>query len=124
MDIGTKIKKIRELKNVTQEHIAEALKMSTRGYSKIENNESNINLDKLEKISKVLEVKLTDLLNFNEKQVFNNNFKNLEGNLGDNFVMYKFSDFKKEKELYDLLLSSKEDQIKILKNELENLRKK
>ncbi len=33
LPVGTKIKKVRELKNLTQEHVAEQIGMTTSGYS-------------------------------------------------------------------------------------------
>lgn len=123
MDIGSKIRKVREIKNFTQEYIASSLNMSIRGYGKIESNESNINFNKLEEICKVLEVNPEDLITFDEKQVFNNTFNNYKGNQGDNFVLNKVNDFEKERELYTKLLESKEEQITYLKEELDILKK-
>ncbi len=40
MEIGTKIRKIRELKGFSQENIAHDLEMSITGYGKIERNEA------------------------------------------------------------------------------------
>ncbi len=69
--IGNKIKKVRELKNYTQEYMAQRLEMSQAGYSKIENDESDVSFTKLTQISEILEVKLEDLISFDEKYVFN-----------------------------------------------------
>ena len=38
----TKIRQIRELKNLTQEHIATQLNLTTRAYSKIETGETQL----------------------------------------------------------------------------------
>lgn len=69
--IGNKIKKVRELKNYTQDYMAQRLEMSQAGYSKIESDESDISFTKLNLISEILEVKLEDLISFDEKYVFN-----------------------------------------------------
>ena len=45
---------MRELKNLTQEHLAEELGMSVSGYSRIERDEVKLSSDKLVKISEVL----------------------------------------------------------------------
>jgi transcriptional regulator with XRE-family HTH domain len=52
MEIGTKIRKIREIKGLSQENIAKELSMSITGYGKIERNEVSINFDKLQKENK------------------------------------------------------------------------
>ena len=71
IQVGNKIKKIRELKNLTQEHMADVLKMSQTGYGKIERDESDISLSRLEQISTVFEMKPEDLMSFDEKYIFN-----------------------------------------------------
>ncbi|HXA02953.1 MAG TPA: helix-turn-helix transcriptional regulator, partial [Cytophagaceae bacterium] len=43
MSVGSKIKKIRELRNYTQEYMADRLQMSQSGYSKIETDEVDVN---------------------------------------------------------------------------------
>ena len=68
---GEKIKKIRELKGRTQEYMAEHLEMSQQNYSNIERNEVELKLPILEKITKILGVSINDVLNFDEKMVFN-----------------------------------------------------
>ena len=69
--IGQKIKKFRELKNLTQEYMAAQLEMSQSAYSKIETGESDVTFKKLELISRALGVKPEDILTFNERLVFN-----------------------------------------------------
>ncbi len=71
MKVGNKIKKIRELKNYTQEFMANELSMSISNYSKIERDEISITLDRLEEIAIVLKMKFQDILAFDEKNVFN-----------------------------------------------------
>ncbi len=69
--IGQKIKKLRELKNLTQDYMAAQLEMSQSAYSKIETGESDVTFKKLELISRALDVKPEDILTFNERIVFN-----------------------------------------------------
>ncbi|MBK9633709.1 MAG: helix-turn-helix transcriptional regulator [Bacteroidetes bacterium] len=71
MKIGNKIKKIRELKNYTQEYMANELSMSISNYSKIERDEISVTLDRLNEIAIVLKMKFQDILAFDEKNVFN-----------------------------------------------------
>ena len=67
-----KIKQIRELKNITQEHVANELGLSTRAYSKIETGETQLTISRLNEISGILGVAPLEILGFDEKQVFNN----------------------------------------------------
>ncbi|WP_034680846.1 helix-turn-helix domain-containing protein [Chryseobacterium piperi] len=70
--IGQNIKVIRELKNLTQEYVAERLDMPVGNYSKIENGKTDITLSKLEKIAEVLQVDYQQILSLNPTQFFNN----------------------------------------------------
>jgi transcriptional regulator with XRE-family HTH domain len=71
MKVGQKIKKLRELKNFTQEYMAAHLEMSAANYSRLERDEIPLTLEKLQSISQVLEINYLDILTFDEKQVFN-----------------------------------------------------
>ncbi len=76
MKIGHKIEKLRRLKNLTQENIANELGLTAQAYGKIERNEVAINQDKLEKLSKILNVSMEELLQFDEKVYFSNSANN------------------------------------------------
>jgi transcriptional regulator with XRE-family HTH domain len=71
INIGTKIKKVRELRNYTQEYMAERLAMSQVNYSRIERNEVKIKQEKLKDIADILGIDLEALLAFDEKNIFN-----------------------------------------------------
>jgi transcriptional regulator with XRE-family HTH domain len=71
MQVGQKIKKLRELKNYTQEYMADKLDMTQPSYSKIETGETDISYGKLEKIADVLQLRPEDIVAFNEHLVFN-----------------------------------------------------
>ncbi len=111
MKIGSKIKKLRELKGLSQENIAEELEMSTTGYGRIERDEVDVTLDKLNRISGILGMRVEDIINFDEKIVFNNydNTK-IEKQIGN----YNMPD--EMKQLY-------EENIKLLKQRIEYLEK-
>jgi transcriptional regulator with XRE-family HTH domain len=104
MVIGPKIKKLRELKNLTQEYMAEKLQMSQSNYSRIESNELDIPFTKLQLIADILEINLTDLIEFDSKYFFNNvHAQTINGNINN-------ATSENEKKLY-------EEQIVLLKNE-------
>lgn len=65
------IKKIRELKNLTREYVADELKMSTSGYGKIERGEVDLTISKLVKIAKVLGVSIEFIFKFDVSAFFN-----------------------------------------------------
>jgi transcriptional regulator with XRE-family HTH domain len=71
LNIGNKIKKLRELRNLTQEHMASSLGLSQSAYSRMELGETEITFSKLEKISEELGMKPEELIAFNENMVFN-----------------------------------------------------
>lgn len=59
------IRKIRELRNYTQEYMADQLGLSVSGYGKIERSDSDINLSRITQIAEILNVSRTSLLEFN-----------------------------------------------------------
>jgi transcriptional regulator with XRE-family HTH domain len=71
LKLGHKIKKLRELKNLTQEHMAQSIGVSQGAYSRMELGETEITYTKLEKISDELGMKPEEIIAFNESMVFN-----------------------------------------------------
>ena len=71
LKIGHKIKKLRELKNLTQEHMAKSIGITQGAYSRIELGETEITYSRLEKISEELGMKPEEVIAFNESLVFN-----------------------------------------------------
>ena len=71
MSVHEKIRLIRETKGLTQEQLAEKLKMSPSAYGDIERGDSDIKLSRLEKIAESLDVKLSELFELSEKGSFN-----------------------------------------------------
>lgn len=69
--IGNNIKNIRELKNLTQEFVAEKLDISQSAYSRLEKGEIKISKEKLDQIAEILEVKPEDIKAFDSHKYFN-----------------------------------------------------
>lgn len=65
------IKKFRELKDLTREQMAADLNLSLSGYSKLERGEIEITLNRLFEIATILEVDISQILNFDAKYIFN-----------------------------------------------------
>lgn len=77
--IENKIRNIRELKNLTQEFMADKLGISQAAYSKIENGNTKVSYEKLQDIAKIMGVKVEDIQSFETERYFNS-FNNLKGN--------------------------------------------
>jgi len=114
MDIGTNIRKVRELKGYSQEYMAQTLEISQKQYSRIEKNETELTLTKLEAIGKVLEVTSQQLLGFDEKFIF----QNCENAFGNNQNYYAYSG--KERELFEKRIVHLEGEILFLRNQIES----
>lgn len=86
MEVHEKIRVMRQFKGWSQEEIAEKLNMSAKGYANIEHGNTDIKLSKLEQISETFGMSLLDLLELDEKNIFNftesQNYNSLFGNFG------------------------------------------
>ncbi len=71
MNIGDNIKKFRELKNITREQMAADLNMSLSNYSKIERGEIDLTISRVQEISNIIGVDVSQILNFDATQIFN-----------------------------------------------------
>ena len=103
--IGAKIKHAREAKNLTQDFMAKKLGVTQRAYSKIENNEVNLVVNKLLEIARILGVPPTDFLPNEGGHVYNNIVSSQKGN---GFVI---NQAEKALELYEKLLATKDELI-------------
>jgi transcriptional regulator with XRE-family HTH domain len=112
LNIGHKIKKLRELKNLTQEHMANSIGISQGAYSRMELGETEITYSKLEKISEELGLKPEEIIAFNESVVFNV----MNNQTGTGLVINNSQLSEGEKNLY-------EQQILLLKEENTYLKK-
>ncbi|MDR2206691.1 MAG: helix-turn-helix transcriptional regulator [Flavobacteriaceae bacterium] len=68
-NVARNIRQIRELKNFTQEHMADQLGISQPQYAKIEKGSAILKIDRLQEIADILEVDLAALLTTNN--IFN-----------------------------------------------------
>ena len=71
MSAHEKIRFLRQAKGWTQEEVADKLNMSQNGYGCIERGETDVNLSRLEQIAGLYDIKLSELLGLDEKNIFN-----------------------------------------------------
>ena len=112
MKIGHKIRKLRELKNLTQEHMAKSIGVSQGAYSRMELGETEITYTKLEKISTELGMRPEEVIAFNESMVFNV----MNNQTGNGLVI-------NNNQLSETEMNMYERQIKLLKEENAYLKK-
>lgn len=74
MKIGDNLKKIRESKGLTQQDMADLMHTHRTGYSKMENNQQDIPVDKLVFVAKHFGISVDDIIFFNEKNSVPNEF--------------------------------------------------
>jgi transcriptional regulator with XRE-family HTH domain len=115
MDLGTKIKKVRELRNFTQEHMARELGITQESYSRIESNKSPITIERLMKISEVLKTDMMELLKFDEKVIFQNIVNHQQAN--NNFIQHHNE---VTKEFYERIIQELKDEIIFLRGLLQD----
>ena len=115
MDIGDKIRKVRELKGFKQEYVAGKLGLSVTAYGNIERNESSLTFERLEEIAGVLEVTVQDILNIPEQ--FNVHAITNSQNVGFNAT------FNDNRTCTEDEVEAYKKTIEVLEKEVEHLRK-
>lgn len=111
INIGDNIRKFRELKNITREQMASDLEMSLSGYSKIERNETDLTITRIQQIAQILGLDIAQILNFDESQIFNITNNNVVQSVGAKASsMHFYSDEYKDK--YIKMLESEVERLK------------
>lgn len=125
--IKNKIKSIRELKNYTQEYMADQLGVTQAGYSKIEKGKTILSYVKLVEIAKILEVSVEDVISFDSQRYFNS-FNRVNGNNNGSILINSESSSEALKKLYEdkimlleKLLHKTEDELNRYKEKFGNI---
>lgn len=117
MLVGFKIRKIRELRNYSQEYMALELGISQRSYSSIELDETSPTVERLGKIASLLGISLTDIVCFDPDTMF------LPGKRNESSAMAmlekEFSSLLQILELKDEILQLKNKEIELLRAKLQ-----
>lgn len=69
MSVNNKIRALRELNNWSQEDMAEWLNMSKSSYSRLERDESKLDLVKLEKLARIFKIDIGELIASDDKEL-------------------------------------------------------
>lgn len=115
--LGRKIKKLRELKNYTQEYMATNLQISQNTYSRIENENVKISTDRLKEIASILEVPSEYLIS-EDRPLLTFNTSN---NTIEKFYGQVENVNEEKKETWQQIFKQMENQIKHLQSENERL---
>lgn len=116
--IGQKIRKIREIKGIKQEAMAEILDISQQSYSNIESGKIDVPFSKIESIAKIFEMSVEDIVCFDERFVLNN-YGEIKGN------QIGLNNFPSElKSLYEDKIKLLEDKIAYLTDTINDLKNK
>ncbi|TAE41545.1 MAG: XRE family transcriptional regulator [Runella slithyformis] len=111
--VGTKIRKLRELQDLTQESVAAQLGMSQTNYGKIERGETDITYSNLKKIAECLNLDVVSLLSFDSGMVIHKVNESQSGGQAGFVINHGLND--KERELY-------ERKVQLMQQEIEFLR--
>lgn len=110
--IGRNVQRIREMKGLKQDALAQRLGITQQAVSNMEQSES-IDDERLDLIAEILEVTREYIKSFREEAVFNNNA--YDHSTIFNYVEQYLNPVEKIVELYERLLSEKDATIEMLK---------
>ena|SRR5690606_21596980 len=113
--IGTNIKRYRELRNYTQEYMAKQLNISQNAYSKIEANQTKVDVERLQKLAEILEVGEMDLMR--EPNIVNLYNNQLIHNGYVHSIKNDYQDFAEK------LLKPQHELIALMRDEMQEMRK-
>ncbi|RNI31825.1 XRE family transcriptional regulator [Rufibacter immobilis] len=119
--LGRKISRIRELRGIKQEILAQELGISQQSISRIESSEE-VEEEILLKIAKVLGVQVDAIKNFSEEAAINffNNFNDHSNSTFNNHCTFNALDklmevIEENKKLYERLLQSEREKLEYVK---------
>ncbi len=118
---GQKLRLLREYRNYSQVYIADQLGITQNAYSRIENNQTRLTADRLGKLAVILNVSLLELLSEKEPVI------QFSESPAPDVPSVKDEHWKEmiesTRQLYGQVISSKDEKIANLENELSFLRK-
>jgi transcriptional regulator with XRE-family HTH domain len=120
INLGTRIKQLREAKGYSQQVVADHLGMTQANYHKLESDKSEIRLDHLEKMAELYKISLAEIITADRSTVHieNNNHNHNGVVLGEHSYIQNLLNTKDE------LLKLKDEKIAWLEAQLLGLRGK
>lgn len=114
-----KITQYRNRKGYTYENMADELELSTAAYRKIETGETKLSVERLFKISNILETPVNELLDLDKNHFIQNNYNS------ESVISQRIENFYQEnKEITSELIKAKDQLIMQLQKENEFLKTK
>lgn len=110
MNVGENIKRIREIKRLTQESVAKSLGMSVTAYGNIERGDADLNFKKLAEIAEALEVDEMEIVNYGN-EIYNQT-------LHDHAIGKAQNVYQMDKELFEKMMKDKDEEIAFLREQL------
>jgi transcriptional regulator with XRE-family HTH domain len=121
MNIGQNIRRIREIKHLKQEAVAESLGMSVTAYGNIERGDADVNFSRLGEIAKALDVTEEDIVTFGST-VYNNTFNNHENGIvngtGAAYIGTS-NNYTIDKDIFDKMMKDKDEEIAFLRKQID-----
>ena len=115
--LGHRIKKLRELRNLTQEHVAGKLGISQSNYARMESNDISIPEKRLADISAILQTTPDAIRNFDEGVIFNIT-QGDNGNAGQHVTVNNYKISPELQKLYDDKIRLMEEKILFLEEKV------
>jgi len=110
-DVINKIISARTKRGLSYESMAHELDITPAAYRKVETGETKLAVERLFKISEILDTSLSELLSIDNDVFQQTNIENSTG------YQQKIENFYQEnKEIYEKLLASKDEQIELMKS--------
>ncbi len=114
-----KISQLRNRKGYTYENMADELELTPAAYRKIETGETKLSVERLFRISNILEMPVNELLEFDQNHFVQNNYSS------ESVVSQRIENFHQDnKEIIEQLIKAKDQLIDALQKEIEFLKSK
>lgn len=111
MEIGEKIRKLREFRQYSQDYVAKKLKITQGAYSRMEQGEIDLPFSRLEKVAEVLEMPVAKLVGYDDKQMMTNYITNSDNFTTNGNVLSNKLAVEELTKQYDLRILSLENEV-------------
>jgi transcriptional regulator with XRE-family HTH domain len=129
--LGNKIRKIREIKGLKQENIADKIGLALSSYGKIERSEIKLSVDRLQSIAQAMDLSMNAILEFDEglninfsANTFNeNSHSGYYQNPHAHFYLQSVEELKSQIETFKGVIANLEHVVKVQKELIDRLKK-